>query len=224
MPPFFPPPGILVLETAYFLVISFFCIVIYFTTSDIYRLSKHKGIFHFRNIFLFFALAYFFRLINFSMMFPREFFGMARAQPLFPLAMLMFSYFSTMAILSLVMTLLVKKIKTTKRVNILLHLVAIFSSIIVFVTRSHPLLLLIQTLIFLISAIYVIRGNHKGIVSKNRITYILLFVFWVLNVIISMRGIVPWEYKIPLYVVSIAIFFSIFTRVHKRLANVKKKG
>ncbi len=218
MPPFLQHPIIFLTETIYFLIISIFCLLIYFKTRDIYELSKHKGIYYFRNIFLFFSMAYFVRLLHIPL-----FFGLLRiAHPrlLMPISMLLISYFSTMAILSIVMSLFAKKIDF-KGINLVLHVFAVLSSVVVFLTWSHALMLLIQTILFLVSIIYLaIKGTH---ISQNKISYTMLFIFWILNIIIVMRRVFPCEYKIPLYFISVAVFFSIFYRVHKRLDNAKKR-
>jgi len=225
MPPFHPPWEILITEAVYFLIITCLCLIIYFMTKDIYNLSKHKGIYHFRNIFLYFSFAYLLRLINILLMSSREFFNIARPGTLYPLSMFLFSYFSTMAILSVITTLLMKNLKIKEsRLNLVLHTIALISSFIVLVTRSHPILMLIQIVILFVSIIFVIKGKHKRLVSQNKLTFGLLFIFWILNLFILTERLFPWEYKIPLYVVSIAIFFSIYYRVHKRLTHVKKEG
>ena len=50
-------------EIIYSFVIIFCSLLVYFGTKEIYELSSHKGIKYFREAFLFFAIAYFFRFL-----------------------------------------------------------------------------------------------------------------------------------------------------------------
>ncbi|KAF5428393.1 hypothetical protein C5S42_03390, partial [Candidatus Methanomarinus sp.] len=56
----------LAVELGYTLIIVFICLLIYLKTKEIYDLTNHKGIYYFRNTFLFFGLAYLFRFIFMS--------------------------------------------------------------------------------------------------------------------------------------------------------------
>ena len=51
------------IEILYSIAIAGLCLGTYFKTREIYNLSKHEGLYHFRNIFLYFSLAYLFRLL-----------------------------------------------------------------------------------------------------------------------------------------------------------------
>lgn len=224
------PLEILAVELVYFLLVFCLCIFIYYKTRDAYNLTKHQGIFHFRNIFLYFALAYAFRLLHILMMLFMEPHMFQNIRALQPISLLLVGYFSTMAVLSVAMAILIKKFKNHKdglhTLNNSLHIVALILGVVVALTRSHHVLIIVLSVLFAFSIIYSISSGKKkkGILSQNKVTYLLLFIFWTLNILSFSKGLIPWELKIPLYFISAAIFFWVFIRVRKRLfSNAKKK-
>ncbi len=224
---FHHPTEILTTELIYFLIIFSLCVLILYKTRDIYKLTKHQGIFHFRNIFLFFSLAFLVRALIISIPLVTEEFSYSFPFMFGPITFLFVGYLSTMAILSLVMTLIHKKMKLSQNITfILLNVIAIISSIMVFLTRSNQILILIQTIIFLFAVVYLISKDKEGkknFLSHNKIIYSLLFIFWLLNILASVRYMVALEYKYILYLISAGIFFSIYLRVRKRLNHHAKK-
>ena len=233
MPPLFffrgPPLEFLLTELVYFLIVFILCILIFSRTNSIYQLTKHKGIFHFRNIFLFFSLAYLFRLVFISFSLSAEFTDIFLPRLIGFLLLTFISFFSTMAILSMVTAVLIRRLKKISGLLYWLLGISLLISSVTFVTRSHRELLLLQTVVFLFTVMLVFYRSRKireyHLVTQNNLTYLLLFVFWVLNVISFDRRLVPYEYKIPLYILSAAVFFWVYWRVKKRLeGNAKKKG
>jgi hypothetical protein len=223
MPPFGPRPPleILLVEPIYFLIILVISGYIYYKTKEIYELTKHRGIFHFRNIFLYFGLAHFFRLGTLIFIFASDY---ARPHPLIPLISLMaVSYFSTMAIFSVILSITAKKIHEEKIPYGLLQLCAFVVLAFVFVTRSHLLLTLVQAGMFIFALMLMLKESRdsKGF-SQNKMTYALLFLFWTVSTLAFTRRLFPWEAKIPLYVISAAVYFSVMHRVRKRLVDGKK--
>jgi len=64
-----PPPLFLInpnflIELVYSVILTISCLIIYFKTSEIYKLTSHKGIKYFRMTFLFFAASYFLRFFT----------------------------------------------------------------------------------------------------------------------------------------------------------------
>ncbi len=222
-----PPLELLVTELLYFLIVVSVCLIIYFRTRDLYRISQHKGIFHFRNVFLYFAVAYSFRLVQVLSLLSEEVLEILPFRGSF-IVLPLVSYFSTLAILSLHMALMARQIKTTvQRETIALHLIAFVSLLVVLLTRSQELLIILQTVVLLASviAIFMIpkQAKHK-LLSQNRSTYLLLAVFWVINLLAFTRRLFPRELKLILYLLSAVVFISLFLRVRKRLlSNAKKK-
>ncbi len=223
-----PPMEILVTELIFFLIVFGLCTLIYFKTKGIYQLSKHKGIFHFRNVFIFFALAYLFRLIFVIIALALEFMDIAFPRSVGFWILPGVSFFSTMAILSMVVAVLIKRLERIKWLPYWIVAIGFLSSLITFVTRSHRELLFVQTLVFLIAIIIVFWQSKKAhshhLLTQNNVTYLLLFVFWILSVLAFNRKLIPVEFKIPLYILSAAVFFWIYWRVQKRLnANAKTR-
>ena len=211
-----PPTDILIAEVALFLVVTLLSILIYHKTKEIYDLTKHDGIKHFRNIFLYFALAYLFRLGHIFLIFVGELPRHVRG-----FSLLFVGYFSTMAILSLAMTVVTRHFKFNNT-TLLLHAIALLASIFVFITRSHPYLVIFQTILFAIALLFVFIKSHKA-VSSNRVTYILLFLFWIINIIAFTRSLLPLRLRIPLYVVSSLVFLWVYLRVKKRFVHGKTR-
>ena len=211
-----PPVEILVTELIYFIVIFTFCVIIYLKTKDIYHLSKHKGIKYFRDIFLFFALAFFFRLLVLFNPFAREVFDMQLPFIFFPLVLTLVTYFSTLAICSITLTSIFKRYQDAEHIDLIIHGISLIASLTIFLTRSPFYLILFQTLLFLSSIVFLFTSKKKAHI-QNRITYTLLFVFWIMNSINFVKRLVPREFKIPLYILSAFVFLSVFLRVHKRL-------
>ena len=138
-------------------------LMIYFGTKELYALSSHKGIKYFRQSFLFFALAYFFRsFIQFVLM------GLGihiRNLDTFGVwILLIFIYSSTMAIFYLVYSVMWKKWDKKIR-SYHLHILAIVISLISISTGTVNILLTLQILLFLFvavvsSPIYKKKKNH----------------------------------------------------------------
>ena len=209
-------------EIIYAIFITAICLAIYFKTRDIYKLTRHSGIYHFRNIFLFFAFAYILRLVMVFILLSFAPFGIRGLHQFHLINLLLIGYFSTMAILSVTMTVLMKKNGSEKHVN-LLHISAIFLSVFVFVMRSQELLLIIQTALFAFSVLLLFAARVKGNSLQNRLTYLLLFAFWIINLFTSIRNLAFFEIIILFYLMSVGIFLWIYFRVNKRPIHAKKK-
>ncbi|MFA4855283.1 MAG: hypothetical protein WC634_01680 [archaeon] len=221
-----PPLEFLAIELVYFLVVAGLCLLIYFKTKEIYRISQHRGIFYFRNIFLFFALAYLFRLMGVGLIMLDDPVALEIPRMLYQASLFLAGYFGTMAILCLAMAMLIRNVKKeSKNAYYALHGIALVLSLLIATERSSSALLAMQTailacalLIFFIKT----RGKKASGFSQNKITYLLLAIFWIINLLAFSR--IPMELKIPLYIISAGIFLSIFLRVRKRLStNGKKK-
>ena len=218
-----PPLESLALELVYFLAVAAICLIIYFKAKDIYRISQHRGLYYFKNIFLFFSLSYFFRLIHLTLMISQELFSLD--MPWFAMRLTLFfvTYSSTMAILSVAMAALIRNLKESGngKAHYLLHAIAIALSLLVAVPRSESILILLQTVLLFGAVLFVFlkpgREKPKKIISQNRMTYLLLAVFWILNLLAFNRRMVPLYIEIPLYILSVGVFLSILLRVRKRL-------
>lgn len=212
-------PDLVSIEILYTLIIASICIAIYLKTRDIYKLTKYAGISHFRNIFLYFSFAYFFRLIMILVLVSFAPFGRREFHDFQMIYLFLVGYFSTMAILSVTMTVLKKSDAHTANG---MHIIATILSAVVFFLHSYDLLLLIQTLLFSVSVLLLFMRNDQSRASfQNRVTYLLLLGFWIINLFASIRGF--FGIDILLYILSVGIFMWIYYRVEKRLEHVGKK-
>ena len=126
----------------YSVIVIFLCFIIYAKTKELYSLTKHKGIGFFRNTFLYFGLAFSFRLL--FTFFHLSRYSMDFYNPLhyvMPFALVIIGYLSTMAIFSLTLSSLWKKIKQT---GYMTHIIAVAIAVLVFFTRSTELLIITQ--------------------------------------------------------------------------------
>ena len=213
---FFDPIRIIP-ELIYTIIIVSLCFLIYYKTKDIYDLTKHKGIHYFRNIFVFFGLAYLSRFIlllfftattTLDMYFPKRIF--------MPIVMIPISYLSTMALFYLMYSLIWRKIKY-KHFLIFSNSLAVIFSIIAFISTSPMTLFLLQSvlIILIITAIFLNEGKNKK-VSKTKLLYVLILFFWVMNVFVLVpKCILSLETKIVFQILSIIIFVLIYYKVAK---------
>jgi hypothetical protein len=213
---FFSPTAIS-FELVYAFIVVLLCFWIYYITKEIYSLTKHKGIGFFRNTFLFFGLAFVFRFLFTlfhlgAFLFDIRITGMV----LKPLSLIIVGYLSTMAIFSLSLSTMWKKIKD-KNFHYLIHIIAFVIVLLVLVTRSAELLVLSQFVLMIFSIILSFINSRKSKKFSNlTIIYILLFVFWLLNLVVLSPIIwMFFMFKIFSYMLSILIFFYIMYRVSK---------
>ena len=225
-----PNLELLLIELVYFIIIATICLVIYLKVNDVYKLYPQRGVFYFKNIFLFFSISYFFRFINIALVLSNETFSLELPRLAFMASFFFVGFFSTMAILSIAMSAMIKsvKISISNKVPYVLYLIALVLSIFVGLARSDFLLIVLQTLLLagaiLIVFLAPVKKSNKKLLSQNRVTYLLLAIFWIVNLLVFTKRLFPIQIKIVLYALSIAVFLSIFLRVQKRLpSNAKKK-
>ncbi len=222
------PTEFLAAELIYFIFVVSICFLIYLKTRDMYKLTKHEGIYFFRKTFLYFGLAYFFR---FFYLIPNLFFDLPRhtffrGSP--HLNMMIMAFFSTLAILSLAMTFIIRNVKLdARKMNIYLHIISLFVVFLVLFTASYDLIFVVQSLIMLFISVYafISKEPHEGKkISYNKLMYVSIFILWVINVFAFNRFLLPITYRFALYIVSIIVFLSIFLRLRRRLnPHAKKK-
>jgi len=228
MPQFFDPVRFWV-EIAYTVIVVLFCFLIYFKTRESYELTKHKGIRYFRDAFLFFGLSYLMRFITSAI--SLYFMGAEEGFPrggLFPISLLLMSYLSTIGIFYLLFSSMWKKVDN-RYTLILGHVIAVLLSIVAFITRSQDMLILLQSALLILTTIIIFitkKGMHKGItkeikkdkksISQTKILYGLILVLWLINLwVIVPRGIMSFEIKIMLQLLSIIVFVLTYYKVSK---------
>lgn len=219
------PIEALLLELIYFLIVAGLSLTIYLKTRDIYNISRLKGIYHFRNIFLYFLFAYLFRLI-YILLLLSEMLNLSFIIEINEVFLLLVGYFSSMAIFSVVMTIYSHKSDDEMRnLNNVMHIIAILLSVTAMFLESYTFLVIFQTVVFFaaILVIFFRKPRGRSFSYQNKITYMLLFIFWTLNMFAFTRNLIPLEFKLVLYLISSAIFLSIYLRLNKRLKNVQKR-
>jgi len=205
------------IELAFSVIVIALCLLIFVRTKEMYAITKHKGISYFRSTFLFFALAFAFRFffhlfaisgMVFDFRVPRELFG--------PIPLLITTYFSTLAILYLLMSLVWKRVNSEHFI-VFSHVVAILLAVMVFAFHSAQFLAGIQLVLILVTLVLAfLRSRHSKGFSKLFIIYLLLFIGWLANIIILVpRFHIPFELKIASYAVSAVVFGIIFYKVFR---------
>jgi hypothetical protein len=204
----------LIVDAVYTLLVTIFCLIIYFKTKEAYSLTKHKGIKYFRNSFLFLGLAYISRLIFQIVLISGIFQGIITGRALFMITIALVGYFSTMAILLLILSSLWKK---SKWFIVVFNVIAISVSMVTILTTSPLILVWTQLGLFLIAIILSLIFHSKSKkLTSIRIVYFLLFVFWLINMFfLQPRTFMPTELKSIIHLVSIAVFAIILYKVSK---------
>lgn len=209
-------------EIIYAFVIIICCLMIYFGTKELYKLSSHKGIRYFRLSFLFFALAFFFRSfvkITFlliknprTMIFPLEIFQ--------GITTVLFIYFSTMAIFYLIHSMLWKKLNKFPKAIYLFHALAIITAIITIIFYNNILVYALINTILLLSIIIIITFVNKN-EKKNllKVVYILLSVFLFFNIIDILIPEFFQTFQLFIYLVSVIIFLWILYKVLTKVGS-----
>jgi hypothetical protein len=218
MPPFhLIDPTKLGAELGYTLIVVFLCFMIYFKTREIYDLSKHEGINYFRITFLFFALAYIFRFLHiFSILVNLTFDNdlLMDVFRIFPFSLVLNGYFSTLAILSLIYSIIWKKLHI-RHTLLLFNAIAILISCIAFISRSPSILILAQAVLLIftiILACYFYIRSRKF--SQLFILYVLFLLFWVVNLFaLGTRRFIPFEIQTAFQIISIAMIGIIYYKV-----------
>lgn len=216
------------MDLAYSLLVIALCLFIFFKTKEFAELSDHKGIKFFRNAFIYFGLGYLLRFFSalgfihgFSLIIGRADFRF--------LILILFAYASSMAILSLLYSMVYKRLTFIKmNPHLLLHIIAVLLLIVVFVFGSPVTLFLTQLSLFVLAIIVLIFESIK-LKRKNKLftTYLLLFLFWILNIATLAVPRFAADLRLLLYAFSAALFIYITYKVVIRThigKNGKKKG
>jgi len=197
---------------------------IFHRTKELYQLSKRDGVFFFRNIFLFFSIAYIIRAIVVSIQLLSDFTQMVFDIKLLFLSTFFFTYVSLVLLGYLAVVILFAK-SNYKRVivNSTVHWAALFVSSITFLFHSYFLLLVLEfILLVVLSGVILSKKTHM---SFSKVNYMLLILVWILNTGILVRLFsLPLPYRSLVYLVTIGVFCVLLIRIEKRLVYVKKAG
>lgn len=215
-------------EIIYSLVIIVCSLMIYFGTKELYELSSHKGIKYFRDAFLFFAIAYFFRS---SIKFILKYFNAGiifdlsnRATQFYlgQITLFIFIYFSSMAIFYLLYSVMWKKWNKNNYQIYFFHIIALIFAMLITISRN-PLNQLIVNLLLLfiaLATVYFAKKHTKKKTKHNLYTiYVLLSFFWVLNILEILIPKFLQSIQILIYIPSIIIFLTILYKVLKKTGS-----
>lgn len=209
-------------EIIYSFVIILSSLMIYFGTKELYDLTSYKGIKYFRQAFLFFAIAYFFRfIIQFIVMS----FNLQEILEIYPLALgyfalFIFMYLSSISIFYLIYSMSWKKFKEKSRMPFVFHIIAIIIAL-ASIFFHNEIFYIGLNILLLVSAIILVgiaSYNQKHKPKKNNLltTYLLLFIFFILNVFNILVPIFLESLKLVIYLVSLGIFLTILYKVLKK--------
>ncbi len=218
------PPGF-GSEIIYSFVIIVCSLMIYHATKEMYELSSYKGINYFRKAFLFFAIAYFFRsFIKLALSYfnVREIFDFSPRIFGF-LTLLIFMYASSMAIFYLAYSVMWKKWNHSKLKIYLFNILAVIIAFIGLSMRT-PAAYLFLNIILLVFVSFILSIAYKDSRNKRKgknlfIIYMLMFIFWILNVIDILIPRFLEFYQMIIYLVSILLFMTILYKVLKKSGN-----
>jgi hypothetical protein len=215
MPPLFNP-HIYGPELIYTTLIALLCFMVYFKTKTIYDLTKHKGIGYFRNAFLLFGLSYItgFLLYIFTLTSITFDFFMPR-KSVMPFFIVVTGYLSTMAIFYLAYSTVWKKF-TYDNFMLFANLAAVLVSAAAFISRSNIMLSMLQLILLVFTIIISTIKHKKGEKLQIRFLYILVSIFWLINLfLIGPRRLLTFQGKILFQVVSMLVFVAIYYKVAK---------
>ncbi len=213
-------------ELFYSFIIIVCSLMIYFETKELYELSAYKGINYFRQSFLFFAIAFFFRgFIKFLVIY----FNLNGIIYLSPITFgitglitqLFFVYFSSMAIFYILYSVMWKKWNSNFYRIYLFHgfafLIALFS-----ILSKNPLVYLGLNLFLLLVFLFVVYLSYQEKSQRKKghnlyLIYILLSIFWILNIIDTLIPKFLQGFQLFIYIISTFVFLLILCRVTKNL-------
>jgi len=218
----FPPE--IGLELLYSFVIVICSLMVYTATKEMYELSSYKGIKYFRQAFLFFAIAYFLRyFVQFCLLLfgPGEFFDVSPR--LFgSISTFLFLYFSSMAILYLMYSVIWKKSNHSRVKIYFFHFISLIISLtgLFFGGKEVFFILNLILLIVVLFSLFVAYKDSKNKKGKSLyVIYLLLSIFWSLNIIDILIPRFSQVYKLIIYLVSILLFMIILYKVLRKTGD-----
>ncbi|MBI2134314.1 hypothetical protein HYU11_06580 [Candidatus Woesearchaeota archaeon] len=212
MMPFHFSDPIVLISSIFFTVLTVaFCFLIYFKTREIYDLTKYEGIMYFRDAFLFFGISYAMRFFFGLLILSRFAFDFIIPRSVVTFFILPLGYFSTIAILSLILSSIWKKFDRRKLLFIC-HGAALLLSAVAFITRSHFTLLYLQSVLLVISVILIMHSDGKRL-SQMKMVYVLVSLVWLVNLLLmGQRG---SDVEVFFQILPPAVFCFIYYRVLK---------
>ncbi len=228
-----PPPRIFLntnfwIELIYSFVTLISCLIIYFKTNEIYKLSSHKGLKYFRLTFLFLGITYFLRFFAKMFVLNLIFSGvMIPLRKFSSLTSFLLLYTNFMTLFYLLYGLSTKRLsKSLPESTDFLHIIAILlSSLILFLNLTRIFILVnLPLLVYILYLGYLnYKKSKKKRFSQFHIVYFLLGMLLMLNVFDILILNFFRTLQNFIYVVSISIILVILYKVIKIL-NVDPNG
>ena len=211
------------MELVYSFLVIAICVIIYFETKQIYRLSSHKGLKYFRYTFLFFAISYLLKFI--SRLFLIE--NNVGNNGLLLLVLLLFTMYTyLMAGIYLVLSISWKKRKLGLLNKTFLWNLAAIIIVVLTIFLRFPLGYFLFQAIILIYGIFLLYPRYKKLKGKKDIpliyvVYPFLLVFWIINILDLFISNFQITLQILIYLFSITLFLSILYKVIKKI-NIRR--
>lgn len=218
-------------EAIYSFVIIICSLMIYRSTKEMYELSSYKGLKYFRDSFLLFAIAYFFKSFITLLLVYSGATRIIEINPMFIgiITLFVFMYFSSLAVFYLVYSLMWKRLNGKSGILGIFHILSIAIAFITITTNQVGMLFGVNLFILAI-AIFGLVITHKesknNKESKNKkkgnniyVIYTLLFIFWILNIIQVLIPSFLHFSQILIYLASLGIFLSILYKVLKKTGS-----
>lgn len=214
-------PNEIGVELLYSFVIVVCSLMIYYATKEMYELSSYRGVKYFRQAFLFFAIAYFFR---YFIRFFLAFFNLREIVEISPMfvgwvSLFVFLYSSSMAIFYLLYSVMWKRWDHSKLKIYLFNFIAVVVALVGVSFRNIETDLILN-LVLLVFISFVLFMAYKTSKNKQKgknlyATYLFLFIFWILNIIDILLPSFLQVYRLMIYLASILLFMVILYKVLK---------
>ncbi|MBC7110276.1 MAG: hypothetical protein H5T46_04645 [Archaeoglobi archaeon] len=220
-----PPLEFIAVEILYASVIFITCFLAYRRLREMYKISDYRSLHFFSNTFLFIGLAYFLRFIvemfyASGLLFEEISFNDIRA--LMVLSFIFLTYASSAAMLYTIYSLMWKWTEKLPE-EFFIHVISIILALTAIILRSPKIIVLSQItlMLLLVIAILINYRNYraetgKGFFKRVYPLYILLFLFWLLNILLIFGFLPPW-FRIAIYVLSISIILLTCFRILTKL-------
>jgi hypothetical protein len=208
------------MEALYSFVIIVCSLMIYASTKELYALSNHKGIKYFRLAFLFLAFAYTARIFT---KFLIHYLSLTRIIDIphnsthfiaGQLSTIASTYFSAIAILFLLYSIIHKHWKNDKNKIYIIHALAI--TLTIPIITHNPLSHLIINLILLLLIILAFIISKRTSKNSLHLIYSLIIIFWTTNILDIIVPNFLKGFQLLIYLISLTIFLTILYKVLKR--------
>ncbi|MFH1401180.1 MAG: hypothetical protein ABIH41_06715 [Nanoarchaeota archaeon] len=217
MPPPFPiygtDPTRFTVELVYTVLIATICFVIYARTSNLYQLSKNKGIQSFRNAFVLFGMAFLVKFIAAVYMISSDT-PFRQLREVFHVLIAATTYLSTMAIMYLTHSMTWKKVRHPHFL-IAANIVSIILAVMALVLRAPNIIGIAQLVLFIVAVAVGFSAQRKHNVTSLKVLYFLLLLLWLFNMLLLGPQRFPFEIKVALYALSLIVFSIIYHKVSK---------